>query len=133
MNRITGALAALVLALALLPAGVQAQTTLAGDWDVAVAVMGQTIPLVLHITEGDEGYSGKFDSPAQGGFDIPIISITSEHPDFTIEPETGGPTAILSGKHEGDTMTGEFSQATATGTFDGTRKAEEEEAEPEGT
>lgn len=134
MNRIAGALAALALTLVLPPSSAKAQTTLAGDWDVAVAVMGQTIPLVLHIAEGEDGYEGKFDSPAQGGFDIPIISITSEHPEFTIKLETGGPPAVLAGKHDGDKISGEFSQATATGTFDGTRMAEvkETDSKPEG-
>lgn len=131
MNRITGALAALTLTLVVLPSTATAQTTLAGDWDVAVAVMGQTIPLVLHIAEAEEGYEGKFDSPAQGGFDIPIIAITSEHPEFTIELETGGPPAMLKGKHDGERMTGEFSQSTATGTFEGTRMAVKEEADAE--
>ena len=124
MNRLFGALAA--------PPGVFAQDTMAGDWDVNVAVMGQTIPLVLHITKGDEGYEGKYDSPAQGGFDIPIRSITAEHPDFKMELETGGPPAILEGKHDGDSLSGTFTQATATGTFEGKRKVAEETTGGEG-
>jgi len=132
MNRIHGALAALVLALVILPSNALAQGTLVGDWDVAVVVMGQAIPLVLHIAEGDEGFEGKFDSPAQGGFDISIISITAEHPEFKIELETGGPPAILEGKHDGDKLSGKFSQATAEGTFEGTRKVKKEAAEGKG-
>ena len=129
MQRVIAALAALTFMA--LPSSLVAQETLAGDWDVAVAVMGQEIPLVLHITEGDEGFEGTFDSPAQGGFDIPIRAIAAEHPEFTLELETGGPPAILKGKHAGDTLTGSFTQATATGTFEGTRRTEKAETEAE--
>ncbi len=132
MNRIIGALAALVLFLVILPSNALAQGTLAGDWEVDVDIMGQKIPLVLHIAEGDEGFEGKYDSPAQGGFDIPIIAITTEHPEFKIELETGGPPAILEGKHDGDKLSGKFSQATADGTFEGARKVEKKAAEGEG-
>jgi hypothetical protein len=132
MHRIQGAFFALALALLTLPSGVLAQDSMAGDWDVDVSVMGQQIPLVLHITKGEEGYEGKFDSPAQGGFDIPIRSITAEHPDFTMELETGGPPAILEGKHDGDTLKGSFTQATAVGTFEGKRMTADEETEGDG-
>jgi hypothetical protein len=131
MNRILGALAALVIALVILPSSALAQDTLAGDWELNVDVMGQKIPLVLHIVEGDEGFNGKFDSPEQGGFDIPIIAITAEHPEFKIEMETGGPPAILEGKHDGDKLSGKFSQATAEGTFEGARQVEKKAAEGE--
>jgi hypothetical protein len=129
MNRTRGAVLALGVAFLALPSGALAQDSMAGDWDIDVSVMGQEIPLVLHITSGEDGYEGTFDSPAQGGFDIPIRSITAEHPDFKMELETGGPPAILEGKHDGDTLKGNFTQATATGTFEGVRKTEDAEAE----
>jgi hypothetical protein len=132
MHRIKTLSFTLALTLLALPSGVLAQDSMAGDWEIDVSLMGQQIPLVLHITEGEQGYEGKFDSPAQGGFDIPIRSITAEHPDFKMELETGGPPAILEGKHDGDTLKGSFTQATATGTFEGKRKAEGEETEGEG-
>lgn len=132
MNRILGALAALVLALVIVPSNALAQGSLAGDWEVDVDIMGQKIPLVLHIVEGDEGFEGKYDAPSQGGTDIPIIAITAEHPEFKIELETGGPPAILEGKHDGDKLSGKFSQATAEGTFEGARKVEKKAAEGEG-
>lgn len=132
MHRVFGALAALSFLFVALPSGVLAQDSMAGDWEVNVAVMGQNIPLVLHITKGDEGYAGKFDGPAQGGFDIPIRSIKAEHPDFRMELETGGPPAILEGKHDGDKLSGTFTQATATGTFEGKRKVAQEESGSDG-
>ena len=129
MSRTRGAVLALGVAFLALPSGALAQDSMAGDWDIDVSVMGQEIPLVLHITSGEDGYEGTFDSPAQGGFDIPIRSITAEHPDFKMELETGGPPAILEGKHDGDTLKGNFTQATATGTFEGVRKTEDAGAE----
>lgn len=132
MNRIAGALAALALLAFTTPSAARAQDSMAGDWNVDVAVMGQNIPLVLHIAKGDDGYEGTFDSPSQGGFDIPIRSISAEHPDFKMELETGGPPAVLEGKHDGDTLSGTFSQAAATGTFEGKRTVAEQKSEEDG-
>jgi len=132
MNRVFRPFVALALLFVAVPMPTLAQDSMAGDWDVEVAVMGQNIPLVLHITKGDEGYAGKYDSPSQGGFEIPIRSITAEHPDFKMELETGGPPALLEGKHDGDKLTGTFSQAAATGTFEGKRKVVEQKSEEEG-
>lgn len=131
MNRILGALVALAFALVTLPSGALAQDTLAGEWDLVIDV-GQQIPLVLHLVEADEGFDGKYDAPSQGGFDLEIITITAEHPEFKIELFTGGPPAVLEGTHDGDKLSGKFSQATAEGTFTGVRKVEEKAAEGEG-
>ena len=131
MNRILGALVALAFALVTLPASALAQDTLAGEWDLVIDV-GQQIPLVLHLVETDEGFEGKYDAPSQGGFDLEIITITAEHPEFTIELFTGGPPAVLEGTHDGDGISGKFTQATAEGTFTGARKVAEKPAEGEG-
>ena len=132
MNRIFGALVALVFALVILPSSALAQGPLAGDRVLNVDVMGQKIPLVLHIEEGDEGFEGKYDVPSQGGFDQPVIAITAEHPEFKIELQTGGPPANFEGKHDGDKLSGKFSQATTEGTFEGARQVEKKAAEGEG-
>ena len=131
MNRIFGALAALIFAIVVLPSNALAQDTLAGEWDLVIDV-GQQIPLVLHLVETDEGFDGKYDAPSQGGFDLEIITITAEHPEFKIELFTGGPPAVLEGTHDDDKLSGKFSQATAEGTFTGARKVEEKAAEGEG-
>lgn len=132
MNRILRALTALVLALVLLPTDALAQGTLAGDWDVLVVATGQTIPIVLHITEGDDGFGGTFDAPSQGGIDRPLTSVTVDHPEFRLEFETGGPPVVFVGKHDGDKLSGTFSQGTAEGTFEGIRRAETETGTAEG-
>ena len=131
MNRIFGALAALIFAIVVLPSNALAQDTLAGEWDLVIDV-GQQIPLGLHLVETDEGFDGKYDAPSQGGFDLEIITITAEHPEFKIELFTGGPPAVLEGTHDDDKLSGTFSQATAEGTFTGARKVEEKAAEGEG-
>lgn len=132
MHRIIGALAALVLAFVLLPTTALAQGTLAGDWDVLVVATGQTIPIVLHITEGDDGFEGTFDAPSQGGIDKPLTSVTVDHPEFRLEFETGGPPVVFEGKYDGDKLSGTFSQGTAKGTFEGTRRAETDAGSPKG-
>lgn len=113
---------ALILALVFLPSSMQAQETLAGDWDVIVSAANQTIPIVLHITQGEDGYTGTFDAPSQAGMDMPITRIVSEHPEFTIEFETGGPPVVFEGKRDGDKLSGTFTQAAAEGTFEGARR-----------
>lgn len=132
IHRIIGALAALVLTLVILPSSALAQGTLAGDWDVLVVATGQTIPIVLHITEGDDGFGGTFDAPSQGGIDKPLTSVTVDHPEFRLEFETGGPPVIFEGKYDGDKLSGTFSQGAAEGTFEGARKAEAESGSAEG-
>lgn len=114
---------AFVLVLVLVPSSLQAQQTLAGDWDVIVTATSQTIPLVLHISQGEDGYTGTFDAPSQAGADKPISRIVSEHPEFVLEFETGGPPVVFEGIHEGDQMSGTFTQATAEGTFEGVRRS----------
>ncbi len=135
MNRILGALVALAFALTTLPSSALAQDTLAGEWDVLIDV-GQEIPLILHVEETEEGFAGIYDAPSQGGFDLEITSITAEHPEFKIELFTGGPPAVLEGTHDGDKLSGKFSQDTpqgmAEGTFTGARKVEKKAAESEG-
>ena len=113
---------ALILALVVLPSSLLAQDTLAGDWDVIVSAANQTIPLVLHLEEGEDGYTGTFDAPSQGGMAMPITRIVSEDPDFTIEFETGGPPVVFDGKRVGDKLSGTFTQAAAEGTFEGARR-----------
>ena len=132
MNRIFGALVALVFAIIVLPSNALAQDTFVGDWELNIDVMGEQIPLVLHLAEGDEGFVGTYDAPSQGGFDLEITSVTAEHPEFKIELFTGGPPAVLEGKHDGDKLSGKFSQATAEGTFEGARQVEKKAAEGEG-
>jgi len=120
-----------LFAFAASPAAAAAQDPIAGDWDVNVSVMGQEIPLTLHIAEGEKGLEGVYD--AQGMEGIPILSIAHEHPAIRIELETGGAPAILEGAHEGDTLSGEFNQGPAAGTFTATKKVPEEAGTEDGT
>ena len=131
MRRTTKLAICALLALAALPATAAAQDPIAGDWDVTVSIMGQELPLLLHVAEGEKGLEGTFDSPAQGAFGIPILSIAHEHPKIRIELETGGAPAILDGTHEGDSLSGDFSQGPATGTFTAKKKSAEDAAKGE--
>jgi hypothetical protein len=133
MNRIGRSIAAFTAAaLVALPGAARAQDKdpLIGDWDVTVSVMGQQLPLVLHIEQGEDGLTGTFDSPAQGAYGIPILAISHEHPKVRIELETGAASAILDGTHADGKVTGDFSQGPATGTFEMTKQ--EPKAEPSG-
>ncbi len=106
IHRILGALAAFTFVLVTLPTDALAQGTLAGDWDVLVVATGQTIPIVLHITEGDDGFGGTVDAPSQGGIDKPLTSVTVDHPEFRLEFETGGPPVIFEGARKAEAESG---------------------------
>ncbi len=43
-----------------------------GDWYGDLEVAGQTIPLVLHLQKGTDGWEGNMDSPSQGARGIPL-------------------------------------------------------------
>lgn len=46
-----------------------------GDWGGTLQAGPTELPIVFHITEGDEGLSATMDSPAQGAFGIPMDAV----------------------------------------------------------
>ena len=80
-----------------------------GEWNGALEVMGQKLRLVFHIEKGDQGYTGKMDSPDQKAFGIPVTSVTFENLELvvTIAPIM----AEYKGKLEDQVFKGTFTQA----------------------
>ena len=58
-----------------------------GSWNGALEVQGISLRLVLHVENGEDGYTGSLDSPDQGAMGIPLSAIDYEAPDlsFTID------------------------------------------------
>ncbi|MGB5402762.1 alpha/beta hydrolase family protein [Robiginitalea sp.] len=58
---------------------------ISGTWNGVLEVQGIQLPLVIHITEDDEGYKGTMDSPDQGATGIEITSLSYENSNLTFE------------------------------------------------
>ncbi len=56
-----------------------------GTWNGALKVQGLSLRLVLHVENGEDGYTGTLDSPDQGATGIPISAIDYEAPNLTFK------------------------------------------------
>mgnify|MGYP000167717587 CR=1 FL=1 len=56
-----------------------------GTWEGALDIKGQSLRIVMHIAETNEGYEGTMDSPDQGAKGIPVTSTTFENSVLTME------------------------------------------------
>ena len=67
-----------------------------GDWEGALAAMGQELTVVFHITEAEDGsLAATLDSPDQGAFGIPCQAPVVDGANVTI------PVATVQGNYEG--------------------------------
>lgn len=55
-----------------------AQPAFEGSWEGALNVQGMQLPLVVHLTKSKDGYVGKFDSPKQKAFGIPLTTMQAQ-------------------------------------------------------
>ena len=82
-----------------------------GDWEGTLIAPGAEYPLVLHVTEGDDGTLGAtMDSPSQAAFGIAGGEVTFEDGLLSISfPDiAGGYEGMLS--EDGGSLTGTWSQ-----------------------
>lgn len=61
-----------------------------GDWYAVADVQGLSMRLNIHIKEANSAYTGTFDSPEQGAFDIPLTSVTLKDQSFEFSFVPGG-------------------------------------------
>ena len=98
-----------ILALSILALSCQAQ--IADTWHGILQVTPTySLPLVLHITEGADGYAATLDSPEQGAQGIPVEQINFSPDSRTLSWQSCTIGASYSGHLEGDTIQGDFSQ-----------------------
>ncbi len=55
-----------------------AQPAFEGSWEGVLNVQGMQLPLVVHLSKSKDGYEGKFDSPKQNAFGIPITTVQAQ-------------------------------------------------------
>ena len=96
MNRSRRTTAA-ALAAVLLPAALAAQApdSWVGTWQGELNVGPQSLPLVVHITQGAGGLEATMDSPAQGATGIPVSSVEADEAGLTFE------VAVIQGRYQG--------------------------------
>jgi len=84
-----------------------------GDWEGTLAAGGQEIPIVFHITAGDDGeLSATFDSPSQGGFGIATSAVTFADGVFSFEvPAIPGAGYEGTLSEDGSALAGHWSQS----------------------
>ena len=58
---------------------------ISGTWNGVLEVQGMQLPLVIHIAEDDEGYTGTMDSPDQGATGIEITSLSYDNSNLKFE------------------------------------------------
>ena len=64
--------------------------SITGDWYSKLQIQGIELRLNIHILASGDGFTGSFDSPDQGAFDIPLSSVTFTYPDLAFSHESAG-------------------------------------------
>lgn len=88
-----------------------AQDAPVGDWEGSIEAQGAELPVVFHITMGDDdALGGTLDSPAQGVFGLVMANVTFADGALSFEvPDVGGSYEGELGE-DGKTLVGSWSQ-----------------------
>lgn len=87
-----------------------AQPAFEGSWEGVLKIQGMELPLVVHLNNNKTGYVGKFDSPKQKAFGIPLstVQVAGDTLVFTV---TEAQIRYQGVWVEGDSVVGTFTQA----------------------
>ena len=100
-----------------------AQPDIAGDWRGVLDVSetqpgGDSLILIFHVLEGEEGYTANFDSPDEGAFRLPLSDVTFDGQTFSASfaSQNAGANALYSGvfNAEGTQIDGHWTQREIT-------------------
>ena len=94
-------------------------TPLDGQWEGAIDIAGTQLGIIVKFNSSTGALAATIDIPQQGAFDLPLaeVSLDGDAVHFTIA--SAG--AVFDGTVDGETISGDFAQAGATGTFELTR------------
>jgi pimeloyl-ACP methyl ester carboxylesterase len=87
-----------------------AQPAFEGSWEGALNIQGMQLPLVVHLNNTKTGYVGKFDSPKQKAYDIPLTSVQVQS-DTLIFTVSNAQIRYQGMWVTGDSIVGTFTQA----------------------
>ncbi len=106
-----GLLGLTILALVAAAGPVQAQESVAGNWEGAISVGGQELPFTMTVREGDGGYEGFLSIAAQGMNNVPLDSFALSDDVVEFVLDAGAPELVTfvgtrSGPEMGGSVTG---------------------------
>jgi pimeloyl-ACP methyl ester carboxylesterase len=108
---------ALALLLGLSISGSATQKSIAGHWEGIMVREGAELPVSFDFTNEAAGLTASFNSPTQRALGIPLrkVSYTAAKVHFELVGDTT--TFVFDGQLSGDTITGQFQEGDAKGTF----------------
>ena len=116
-------LALTLIAAFVLCAGVATAGSPEGHWEGAIEIPNMTLEITVDLAEGDDGWTGTIDIPAQNATGMALTNVTVEGDSvaFTISGAPGEPT--FTGTLDGDSIKGNFSQSGQSFPFSLTRSS----------
>ena len=96
----------------LLVAGFSYGQDIKGQWNGALIVQGNSLPLVFYVTKTDKEYKSTMDSPNQNATGIIVSATTFDSPNVKFEITNLG--IVYEGTLAGDQITGKFKQSGRT-------------------
>ena len=108
---------------------VQAQKDINGDWNGYIDLTTSKLEIIVKFTHDDTGYNGSIDIPAQSAYGLKLSKVVYNAPDISFVLEVPNAPANFKGVHLGDSISGEFLQASFKGTFYLSSKPREEDKE----
>jgi pimeloyl-ACP methyl ester carboxylesterase len=111
----------LILALALVPglfvSSLAAQKSIEGHWEGTMTREGAALTVSFDLTKEAAGLKASFNSPTQRAMGIPLRNVTYTAPKVHFELVGDATTIIFEGELSGDTISGQFRENDARGTF----------------
>lgn len=95
---------------------------LAGQWEGAISILGQELNIVVRFYADGDALTASIDIPQQQAFELPLGGLTLSGNNIKFAIEAVG--ATFDGTVTGDTISGDFKQSVARGTFNLTRTGE---------
>ena len=94
-------------------------TPLDGQWEGAIDIAGTQLGIIVKFDSSTGALAATIDIPQQGAADLPLdrVSLDGDAVHFEIGPVG----AVFDGTLDGETVSGDFAQSGATGTFEITR------------
>jgi pimeloyl-ACP methyl ester carboxylesterase len=108
---------ALVLLLGLAALSFAAQKSVEGHWEGVMVREGAELPVSFDFTNEATGLKANFNSPTQRALGIPLQKVNYNAPKVHFELVGDATTIIFDGELTADTITGQFREGDARGTF----------------
>jgi uncharacterized protein len=108
---------ALALLLCLVVSSFGAQKLMEGHWEGVMVREGAELPVSFDFTHEAAGLKASFNSPTQRALGIPLRNVSYAAPKVHFELVGDTTTTIFDGELTADTITGQFQESAAKGTF----------------